>query len=189
MKRFFIAGSIQLDGLKSQIIMKLNEIIKNNFEIIVGDAKGVDKAVQQYLYNKKYNNVKIYATNGAVRNNVGNWEVVSVKSELKIKNRDFFTVKDIQMSKDADIGLMIWDKKSQGTLRNAINLLMEDKEVDIFVYEEDKMYILKKILELEKLVQNCDTELQGKYKELLKKINKKNTENNVKVENKQLSLI
>ncbi len=168
-KKIFIAGAIQLESLEPEVIKKLNNLIKMNAEILVGDACGIDKAVQKFLCDKKYMNVKIYATNGKARNNIGNWEVVGVKSYLEKKSREFFTVKDIEMTKKADMGFMIWNAKSQGTLTNMINLLKANKQVVIFLQSENKLYNLKSLQGLNDLIINLDSEVQTLYKKLIKK--------------------
>jgi len=40
------------------------------------------------------------------------------------------------MAKDADVGLMIWDGKSTGTLSNIIELLTRKCNSKVFIHEE-----------------------------------------------------
>ena len=70
---------------------------------------GIDSSVQEYLSQRKYKNVKLYASNGIARNNYGNWRVENVEVDSNIKGFDFYAQKDLQMVKDADIGFMIWN--------------------------------------------------------------------------------
>ena len=48
--KVFIAGPIAVKQLDSNIIQRLDSIIRNNCTVLVGDANGVDKLVQQYLF-------------------------------------------------------------------------------------------------------------------------------------------
>ena len=48
----FISGSRNVKSLNIDIQDRLNNILANNFLIIIGDANGVDKAVQQFLVEK-----------------------------------------------------------------------------------------------------------------------------------------
>ena len=66
---------------------------------------------------------KVYS----IRNNLGNWQVEKVESGLKSKSSAVHAFKDRKMSQIADVGLMIWDCKSAGTLSNVIDLLEQGK--------------------------------------------------------------
>jgi len=117
--KIFISGSISIKQLPPLALEKINSIIEKNYRIIIGDAKGVDFLVQEYLLKNKYNDVTVYFTGDKIRNNAGDWETnqIIVDTE-KIKGRQLYTVKDKAMANDADYGLMIWDGKSKGTLGN-----------------------------------------------------------------------
>lgn len=171
--KVFIGGPLKLRTLKAEVITKLNNIIKKEYDVLVGDANGIDKAVQTYLFNKKYRNVVVYSVNNFPRNNVGHWKVFSVETENVIKNREYFTLKDRKMAETADIGFMIWNKKSQGTLNNMINLLMLNKKVCLFLQEENRMVILEKLVDLELLILKEDSlELKKLFDFLLLKSRK-----------------
>ena len=141
--KVFIAGARAIRSLNSAVIDKLNNIIKNEYDILVGDASGVDKNIQIYLKNKDYKKVTVYSMQ-KVRNNIGEWENIKITSKASINTREYFTEKDKRMAEIADIGLMIWNKKSEGTLNNMINLLTMNKKVCLFIQTEEKLYHLKK---------------------------------------------
>lgn len=88
----------------------MNKIIDLKFDVVVGDCSGVDKLIQEYLFNNNYQNVTIYHINNKPRNNVG-------FKTIKVKGRSY-SAKDIAMSEIADYGLAIWDGKSKGTKAN-----------------------------------------------------------------------
>ena len=114
--KVFISGSISIKILPKVAKEKLDSIIEKNLTVLVGDANGVDKLIQEYLRNKSYQNVYVYYAGSSIRNNLANWHVVNVPSNLT--GRALYTQKDKKMALDADYGMMIWDGKSQGTKAN-----------------------------------------------------------------------
>ena len=56
----FVAGSRQISRLPSEVRSRLDTMIEKGFQILVGDANGADKAVQQYLADKSYPNVIVH---------------------------------------------------------------------------------------------------------------------------------
>lgn len=170
--KVFIAGAREIRGLKSTVIDKLNNIIKKEYDIFVGDANGVDKNVQEFLNKKNYKKVTVYSMENS-RNNIGNWKNIKVISNLTAKTRAYFTEKDKKMAEEADIGFMIWNKKSEGTLNNIINLLILEKKVCLFINQDEKLYHLKKLSDLEKIVFSENSrDLRDKYNFLLKRAQK-----------------
>ena len=75
-----IAGSRRLSRLGADVWRRIDNIIDRGFAVLVGDANGVDKAVQQYLVNRRYANVMVFCMEGGCRNNVGDWETRIVAS-------------------------------------------------------------------------------------------------------------
>lgn len=115
--KVFISGSISIKKLPQIAIDKLNRIMEQNFTVIVGDANGIDTLVQNYLADNSYSNVNIYHSGNYIRNNVANWPTISVPS-MNLTGRALYTLKDKEMAKDADFGMMIWDGQSKGTKAN-----------------------------------------------------------------------
>jgi hypothetical protein len=73
MMRVFIGGSSRaVSRLNSIIREKLDDLISRNCQILVGDANGADKAVQQHFLDRGYRNVTIYCMDRC-RNNLGAW--------------------------------------------------------------------------------------------------------------------
>ncbi|MFZ4799277.1 MAG: hypothetical protein ACOYMA_17390 [Bacteroidia bacterium] len=116
--KVFISGSISIKKLPTTAIEIINNYVENGLTIFIGDAFGVDLSIQKYLAASKYENIVIYYAGEIIRNNYGNWTTVNIKALNNEKNRELFVLKDKQMSIDADLGLMIWDGKSKGTLNN-----------------------------------------------------------------------
>lgn len=170
----FIGGTINISTLKPLVLTKLNSIIENKLSILIGDANGVDKAVQFFLESNDYKNVTVYYSGTKPRNNIGNWPVKLIETESKKRNREFFTKKDEAMAKIASFGFMIWNRKSEGTLNNIVNLLNLNKKVCLFDNIENKIIFLKSIEDLDNFILSLNSE---ELFTLLKKLkNKSNKE-------------
>ncbi len=133
MKVIFISGSMRIKNLHKIVNERIDNIIKLNFDVIVGDASGVDSSIQSLLNQKEYKNVTVYCSGKEVRNNIGNWPVEKVVTGSKSNMRLFYTAKDIEMAKKCDYGYMVWDSKSTGTLSNVLELLKQGKNSLVFI--------------------------------------------------------
>jgi len=143
MPSVFVAGSRALSKLNAQIKERLDNIVKQNFAVLVGDANGIDKAVQRYLAERGYQNVVVYCME-VCRNNVGNWPARGHMAESGLRHdRQYYTIKDLAMAKDASCGFMIWDGKSKGTLTNVINLVNADKKVLLYSAPKKHFFTLR----------------------------------------------
>jgi putative RNA 2'-phosphotransferase len=135
-------------------------------EILIGDAFGVDKAVQELLANFHYQNVTIYASDGKARNNVAVWRIVAVPSEVK-SGYDFYKQKDIAMAKDCDHGFMIWDGKSRGTLNNIKCLIENGKACEVYLKSNGCEYAITNGEQLDELLYIANKINVSKYIALL----------------------
>ena len=156
MTKVFIGGSRKLTRLPSQVKNRIENIIQNNFIILVGDANGTDKCVQNYLADNNYEFVIVFCMAGACRNNVGAWETRNVVADTNEKGFSFYTIKDLEMAKEASYGFMIWDGKSKGTLNNIVNLLKRDKKVLVYFSPDKAFYTLCSFHDLSSLLAKCD---------------------------------
>ncbi|MEH6350998.1 helix-turn-helix domain-containing protein [Pseudomonas sp. 3JA] len=133
MTTVFIAGSISISHLHEKVQERISKIVSSDLNVVVGDADGADTSIQECLRSYRASKVTVYCTGEAPRNNVANWPVHHVQSKARAKSRAFFTAKDVEMAKNSDFGLMVWDCKSTGTLSNVIELLKEKKKSVVFV--------------------------------------------------------
>ena len=132
MQCVFVAGSRAVSKLTAQLKDRLDNIVKQNFTVLVGDANGADKAVQRYLAEQNYRRVIVYCMD-ACRNNIGNWPTSAHTAEPGVaRDRHYYGVKDLAMARDASCGFMIWDGISKGTLANVINLVKAEKKVLLY---------------------------------------------------------
>lgn len=153
--KVFIAGPRAITTLNSEFEKRIEQIMVKNGTILVGDATGVDSAVQQYLHFRGYKNVQVYASKGLARNNIGRWDVVSVEVEKGVKGFAFYAQKDMKMAEDADLGFMIWNQKSRGTLNNMVNLTDKGKKVVVYLLPAKKFVVLKTSHDVDVLARCC----------------------------------
>ena len=116
--KVFISGSISIKALKKSDLSYLEELIKKNRVILIGDAYGIDKAVQKYLHRKEYQNVIVYYSGKEIRNNIGSWKTKYIPNPDHLTGRLLYKLKDKAMGNDCDSALMFWDGKSRGTQQN-----------------------------------------------------------------------
>lgn len=135
----------------------------NKHTILVGDANGVDRAVQSFLAEEGYKNVRVFCMEGVCRNNIGNWPLVSVSASGTKKDFTYFARKDAEMSRSADFGFMIWDGKSKGTLNNVLNLLEQQKSVLVYLSPRKEFFSIKNKADIEEILRHCDTESKAVF--------------------------
>ncbi|CAI8923270.1 hypothetical protein [Pseudomonas sp. IT-P176] len=158
MSTVFISGSIKIKSLDNKVKSRLNNVISSGLNVLVGDAGGVDKSVQQYFKEKYFSTVTVYCTGSSPRNNDGAWPVVNVEPPVKTKSRAYFTAKDLKMADDSDFGLMIWDCKSTGTLSNVIELLKQRKKSVVYVSSKKAFLNITTVSDLKQLIMQMDNE-------------------------------
>jgi hypothetical protein len=167
MSKIFIGGSRKLTELPISVRKRLDNIIVNDFIVLIGDANGTDKCVQGYLASKGYKNVVLFCMTGKCRNNIGEWEVRIVEADSSEKTFDFYATKDRQMAEEASYGFMIWDGKSNGTLNNMLNLLGRQKKILVYFSPEKSFYTIRNSEELSKLLSKCDRNALDRFEKKL----------------------
>jgi len=160
MKKVFVGGSRRISRLNDMLRKRLDQIVDKNLHVLLGDANGADKAVQGYLAERGYRNVQIFCSAGDCRNNLGPWEVKSIKPPHGRRDFEFFTAKDAAMAEEADVGLMLWDGESSGTVVNAARLIATGKPVVVYVAPEKKFLTVKSQSDLESLLSPCPAEIR-----------------------------
>ncbi len=155
--KVFISGSIKIKKIPKCAIEKINNIIEKNYQILIGDAKGVDSLIQKYLVKKSFQNVVVYFAGDSIRNNLGSWSTKQVIGNNREKGRDLYTLKDVEMAVDADYGLMIWDGKSKGTLANIKQMKKRNKR--FFVIMKESLVLDKNV---ESIIEMHETNVETK---------------------------
>ena len=152
MHKVFISGSMKIKNLDANVLGRINNIVDSNYQVIVGDADGVDSSIQKYLKSKQTKSVVVYCSGERPRNNIGQWLTEKIQTNVAPGTRAFFTAKDIRMAEDCDYGLMVWDTESTGTLSNALELLKRKKISLVYINKAKEFLKVKEASDLEKLV-------------------------------------
>jgi hypothetical protein len=152
MTTVFIAGSMTIKHLDNKVRERIANVLALGYAVVVGDADGVDTSIQILLKEFGASKTTVYCAGERPRNNVANWPVHCVTTYHRPGSRGYFTAKDIEMAKDADYGLMIWDAKSAGTLNNVIELLDRKKNALVFVNKDKEFMRVLDVDGLEALV-------------------------------------
>jgi hypothetical protein len=143
--KVFISGSISINKLPQEVKNSIDRIVKQNFEILVGDAKGIDTLVQNYCLLLNYYNVTIYSISIYPRYNVSeNFKIKYIKVPNSIKReRERQQYKDKAMTIDSEFTFTIWDSKSKGSYANILRAFNNHKKIKIYL--SDKNLFLNKI--------------------------------------------
>lgn len=143
-KTVFISGSSKTQSKDSEYYRRelpksiksyIENHIKKGNKIIVGDAPGIDRQVQNYLKKRKYSNVEVYGPGKQVRY-VANkkWKTNPIDApEFEIGSKEWLAKKDIVMTNAADLGLaIILDEGSKATRKNVERLISQNKNVKVY---------------------------------------------------------
>ena len=160
--KMFISGSISNNSIPDEVIQSIDISMDKNYLILVGDARGVDRNIQDFLKLNNYSNVNIYHIGNKPRNLADkNWKQFKVaidESNPKLFKDGKFTraaqmVKDKRMVSEADFGLVIWQdvstnrfgniQVSKGSLNNIYNLLKMGKPVGLYFVQKPNEGIIK----------------------------------------------
>lgn len=76
----FVSGSLSIASLPEPVIERIDGILDRGLPILIGDARGVDRAVQRFLSDRNSDDVSVYCSGDGPRNNVGEWPVRSIPS-------------------------------------------------------------------------------------------------------------
>lgn len=133
LKKVFISGSKSISFLNETFLRFLSNAIQENFQILIGDCYGVDSAVQKFLASINYPNVTVYCSGEKPRNYFLKTGTIHSCANLSkgLFGRDYQYVKDIEMCKDCDYGIALWDSKSLGTAENIKRLQALGKEIKV----------------------------------------------------------
>lgn len=162
MTTVFVGGSRNAPRLSADVLKRLDTIVEKGFPVVIGDANGADKAVQQYLHIKRYSKVEVFCAGGICRNNIGAWPIRSVAASTQEKNFQFYSAKDRIMAQEATIGLMMWDGSSVGTLLNVFRLLSLRKTAVVYVVPSGRFMELKSDSEWEDFLRSLNIALRKK---------------------------
>lgn len=156
MTTIFVSGSRHVSQINDMIRDRIRNMIDQNFRIVVGDANGADKVLQQCLAEAQYSNVVVFCSGEACRNNVGEWDERHVVGDSKLKGRAFYTQKDVIMAAEADYGFVLWNGKSVGSISNVLELLKREKSVVVYFAPEKQFFAISTLNDIKALLKRCD---------------------------------
>ena len=156
MKTVFLSGSRGISRLNDDIRGRVQNIMNQGFQIIVGDANGADKALQSFLADSGYEDVTVFCAGASCRNNAGGWAVEQVSVDPKLTGRDFYTAKDKEMTVRADYGLVLWDGKSAGSINNVLELLGHQKAAVVYFSPEKVFHNITELPDAQRLLGLCE---------------------------------
>jgi hypothetical protein len=152
----FIGGSRAASKLSAAIRARLDEVvIKPGHTVFIGDANGADKAVQQYLAQRQYPNVVVFCMERP-RNNIGSWPIRTIEPPSEKRDFSYYAAKDSVMATEAKCGVMLWDGKSKGTLKNILNLMGAGKRTLVYFSPTKAFYALGNESDFQGLLARCE---------------------------------
>ncbi|MGD0735203.1 MAG: hypothetical protein ABR976_08650 [Terracidiphilus sp.] len=151
----FIGGSRAVSRLNETLRARIDDFMRRGDTILIGDANGADKAVQEYLAASGYRNVTVYCMEEC-RNNVGLWPTRNVKPPGARKDFSYYAAKDSVMAQEAKCGVMLWDAKSKGTLRNILNLVSAGKRTLVYFAPTRDFHVVATEQGLQELLARCE---------------------------------
>ena len=157
MTTVFLSGSRKISRINDMIRDRIQNMVDQEFQIILGDANGADKAMQGFLDEKLYRNVTVFCAGGTCRNNVGDWQVRRIEVSSKFKGRELYTQKDKEMAAEADYGFVLWDGKSAGSINNVFELLKREKTVVVYLSKKKEFKKISNPQDIKNLLQTCDS--------------------------------
>lgn len=170
----FISGSSKTQNpdspyyrkeLPKEIRSKIDSYMDSGDKIIVGDAPGIDRQVQDYLNSKGYKNVEVYGPGKEVRYSANSkWNTKAIESGKYAPDTDEWRAeKDKVMSKIADRGLaIVLENGGAGATRDNIDRLVSQNK-DVSVFELDSKGGIKQV--------SAENSMRSKIKNYTKTIN------------------
>jgi hypothetical protein len=151
----FIGGSRAVSRLNAPLRSRLDDFMQRGDTILIGDANGADKAVQQYLAERDYRNVIVFCMQEC-RNNIGGWPTRNVRPPSQRRDFSYYAAKDFVMAQEAKCGVMLWDAKSKGTLQNMLNLVGAGKRTLVYFAPTKDFFVVANEQDLQTLIGRCE---------------------------------
>ena len=135
-------------SLPGKIKRELRSEMKSGNKIIVGDAPGIDRQVQDYLKKKKYKNVEIYSPGKETRYIADESWTKHLIDDPKHEpgSPQWLAKKDKVMSKAADKGIAVILDQGSGATRNNIKRLQRaNKEVSVYQINPSSSFVARNL--------------------------------------------
>lgn len=194
----FISGSRTIPCLPLEVQARVDNMIDKGLHIVVGDSeRGVDSRIVSYLCERRYSNVSIYSIHSTcrIKQLLPSWTFRKITPGVparedkngKVTNRrKLETFKDRAMCDLCDFALVIWQDTytdhrfgrrsvSAGSLRNSVQLLLDQKPVTMYHKSEDDIlgdhfthHEFRSIRDLETFVEGLDALVQDRFSKIVK---------------------
>lgn len=140
----FISGSSKTQNKESEYYLRqlpksfksqLNEIMRKHAKVVVGDAPGIDRQVQNYLNKKGYDRVEVYGPGTEVRYSANKkWKTHAIDDpDHEPGSTEWLAKKDRAMEKVSTKGLaMVLDEGAKATRKNVKRMQSHKKPVQVF---------------------------------------------------------
>lgn len=140
----FISGSSKTQTKESPYYRKqlpksikqhLDEIMKHRAHVVVGDAPGIDRQVQNYLDKHNYDRVEVYGPGEEVRYTANKqWKTHAIDApQYEVGSSEWLAEKDKAMSKVANKGIaVVLDHGAKATRKNVTRMRRKKKPVTVF---------------------------------------------------------
>lgn len=135
----FISGSMSIRVLPDRVCEHLRLILDLKLSIVIGDAPGIDAAVQRFLVDRGKRDVTVFCAGANPRNNIGQWPVQCVSANAPPGTREWHTAKDREMSRLAGSGFVIWDGASRGSLANIERMRQLGRYIAVYLRPQDRI--------------------------------------------------
>lgn len=162
-----LGGTRKVEKVPLEVIDLLVKHVEKASSFYVGDAPGIDTAFQKELKKLNVKQVTVCSSADVVRNNVGNWPEKLIQSGLVSKSHARHAAKDRFMTKTANLGIMVWDTQSAGTLANVLDLVAQGKNCYLFNYLDSELIYIDSKESLDKYL--------GKYPEVTLEARRRNS--------------
>lgn len=135
-KTQFSDSPFYLEKLPNDIVSKVDGYMKSGNKIIVGDAPGIDRQVQDYLAKHGYKNVVIYSPGKTNRYSADStWKIKQIDApNYPEGSSEWLAAKDKAMQKAAHEGLAVTIKDGASATRRNIEAL-RNKGAKVMEYE------------------------------------------------------
>ena len=162
MTTVFLSGSRNISRLNDTVRTRIKDMLDRSIDMVVGDANGADKALQQFLADENYRNVAVFCAGTSCRNNIGGWDVHEVSVDPTLNGRAFYTVKDKEMASRADYGFVIWDGKSVGSINNVHELLKKGKRAVVYLSPQKRFVDVADQADIDALIGSSEPDVTAR---------------------------
>ncbi|WP_028236245.1 hypothetical protein [Pseudobutyrivibrio sp. MD2005] len=131
----------------------IDELISFEDTILVGDCGGINKIIQNYLAAVRYKNVTVYGsrTNQCPKCKSGYWQEKIFTNNNKAESVQQID-RDFKMVEDADVGLAIWDGKSDETFLRMFYLSLLKKPCELYLLNDERWIVINTPSDLKRYV-------------------------------------